>query len=367
MTTVRLRRLCGIVVAACAAGLVGTAAAPTAVAAPPNPTPAAGTTSWSVAPSTAKGPDARTHFSYDGIKPNTVVYDYVGITNFSTRPVTFRVYASDGITTTAGSIGLAPTKQQAVDIGAWVHLAHNTVTVPARARVNEPFTLSVPANATPGDHVGGVIASVTQVTQGGKVARDDRVGTALYLRVAGPLHPMFGVESVSANGYHGTVNPFGGGGTTVSYTVHNTGNVRLSGAQTVTVTGPFGITLATARPTALDEVLPGDSVRVTAHLSGVFPAGPLDVHVAVDPTPVPGSPRMTVTPQPGSYTLGLWAMPWPQLLLLILLLAIGFGAVRWRRERRRRQDGALAAAVEQGRREAAEQLAAVGRSASDPE
>jgi hypothetical protein len=369
-TTNRLpRRQCGLVVAACAAGLIG--AAVPAAAATPLPAVAAGATvSWSVAPSTANGPDRRTHFSYSGIKPNTVVHDYVGITNYSTRPVTFRVYASDGITTIAGSIGLAPTKQRPVDIGAWVRTEHRSVTVPPRGRVNEPFTLSVPADATPGDHVGGVIASVTQARRSGKVARDDRIGVALYLRVAGPLHPALGIESVGTTGYHGTLNPFGTGSTSVSYTVHNTGNVRLGGTQTVTVTGPFGATLATVHPPALEEVLPGGSVRVTAHLPRVFPAGSLDVHVRVVPAPVPGSPHLAVGPQPTLYTVGLWATPWPQLALLILLACAVFGVLRWRRRRRQRLAGALAAAVERGRREAEEQLAGVGadqHGAPDPE
>jgi uncharacterized iron-regulated membrane protein len=106
----------------------------------------------------------------------------------------------------------------------------------------------------------------------------------------------------------------------------------------------------------------------------VFPAGSLDVHVRVVPAPVPGSPHLAVGPQPTLYTVGLWATPWPQLALLILLACAVFGVLRWPRRRRQRLAGALAAAVERGRREAEEQLAGVGadqngagHSAPDPE
>ncbi|HEX4705357.1 MAG TPA: DUF916 domain-containing protein [Pseudonocardiaceae bacterium] len=334
--------------------------------------------SWAVAPSTANGPDGRSHFSYTGVQPNTAVHDYVGINNYSTQPVTFNVYASDGVTTSAGSIGLAAAKDKAVDIGAWIRFEHNTVTVPARSRLNEPITLNVPPNATPGDHVGGVIASVTEAAIGGKVTRDDRVGVAVYLRVAGPLHPALSVESVTTNGYHGTFNPFTGGSTSVSYTVHNTGNVRLAGNQTVTVTGPFGIGLATVHPKAIQEILPGGSVRFTAHLSGIFPAGPLSLHVDVTSVAVPGSPHISDPLRSGSYTLGLWAAPWVPLVMLVLLIAAAYGIYRWLRRRRRDRAGALAAAVERGRKEAVAQLASVGgrepssedtaaSSAADPE
>ncbi len=295
--------------------------------------------SWAVAPSTQNGPDGRTHYTYTGVKPGTLVHDFVGITNYSAQPVTFSVYASDGVTTSAGSIGLAPAKQKQVDIGAWLRTALGQVTVPPRARV------------------GGVIASVSETPQGGRVTREDRVGVAMYLRVAGPLHPALSVESASTNGFHGTPNPFGGGTTTVSYTVHNTGNVRLSGNQEVSVTGLFGIPLATAHPASLQQVLPGDSVRIVAHLSGVFPAGALDVHVKVTPVEVPGSPHLTVPMAGGSYAVSMWATPWSQLGLLILLAVAAFGVRWWLRGRRRRRADLLAAAVEQGRREA--QLAAV--------
>jgi hypothetical protein len=345
MTRFRIAVTAGLVSLVGTMGLTGVAAAD-----PVN-------ISWAVAPSTQNGPDGRTHYTYTDVKPGTLVHDFVGITNYSTDPVTFTVYASDGVTTTAGSIGLAPAKQRQVDIGAWLHTAHSQVTVPPRARVNEPITLTVPANATPGDHVGGVVASVSEAPQGGKFTREDRVGVAMYLRVAGPLHPALSVESASTNGFHGTPNPFGGGSTTVSYTVHNTGNVRLSGNQEVTITGLFGIPLATVHPAALQQVLPGDSVRVVAHLSGVFPAGPMDLHVKVTPVEVPGSPHLTVPMAAGTYSVRMWATPWSQLGLLILLVAAAFGVRWWLRARRRRRSDLLAAAVEQGRREA--QLAAV--------
>jgi hypothetical protein len=139
----------------------------------------------------------------------------------------------------------------------------------------------------------------------------------------------------------------------VSYTVHNTGNVRLTGTQTVSVTGPFGITLATAHPAPLLQLLPGNSIGVSTHLSGVFPAGPLTVHIRINPVPINGLRHTTGAPLATvSRNVGMWALPWPQLVLLILLLGGGFGAWWWVRRRRQNHRAALAAAVEKGRREA---------------
>lgn len=358
MTTIQLpRRLLAVVGLSCAVAL----AAPTAaLAQPSHAAPPSTTISWAVAPSSSTGSDGRTHFDYADIKPGSVIHDYVGITNFSKVPVTFQVYGSDGLTTTTGSLGLSPSYTKQVGIGAWVRTEHASVTVPPQKELNEPFTLTVPANATPGDHVGGVIASLTQRANGGQVAQENRVGVALYLRVSGPLHPILSVESLSISGYHGTPNPFGGGSTTVSYTVHNTGNVMLAGTQTVSVTGLFGMPLASVRPTSLEAMLPGSSVRVTARVAGIFPAGLLTVHASVTPHEVAGTIHVTVPLNGGERTADLVAIPWPQLVLLVVLVAIGLGVFFFLRRRRRGHAAALRAAVEQGRREAREQLAAVG-------
>ena len=52
----------------------------------------------------------------------------------------------------------------------------------------------------------------------------------IELRVTGPLRAGLQVESIST-GFNDPLNPFGTGSATVSYTVHNTGNVRLTAAR----------------------------------------------------------------------------------------------------------------------------------------
>ncbi|MDQ7911133.1 DUF916 domain-containing protein [Phytohabitans sp. ZYX-F-186] len=351
---------------ASAAPVAAVAQPPTPVAAPaPSPSPPAGqgpqstppgggaVTRWSVAPANASGPDGRTRFSYEGVRPGAVVRDYVSITNLGTAPVTFRVYAADGITLPEGTIGMATADVKPTDVGAWTRLPHASLRVPPRTRVVERFTITVPANATPGDHVGGVIASITEKAAGGQVDRENRFAVATYLRVAGTLTAALGVEAVSTS-YDGTANPFGGGGAVIAYTVRNTGNVRLSGAQSVSVTSVFG-TEAVTQPATLEELLPGDSVRLTARMAGVLPAGPLKAHVTVTPAQVPGAPQMSGPLAPTAQTVGLWATPWPQIVLLLILVAVCAGLWWWLGWSRRRFNAKLAAAEARGRRQAAGQ------------
>jgi hypothetical protein len=328
------------------AALVMTGTAPAApAAAAPGPPPVI---RWAVAPANSKIPDGRTRFSYEGLKPGATVHDYVSITNLGDAPVTFRVYAADGITTPDGFIGVATADVKPADIGKWTRIAHGSVKIAPHSNVIEPFTIAVPANATPGDHVGGVIASITEKNTGTQVNRESRIAVAAYLRVAGRLTASLGIESVSTS-YQGTANPFAGGTAVVGYTVHNTGNVALSGLQSVSLTGPFG-TQATIQPKSLSELLPGDSVRVSARLPGVLPNGPLKAHLTVTPAQVPSAPRVTVPLTPAAQTVSLWAPPWPQIILLLVAVAIALGLWWWIRFNRRRLREQVAAAEARGRR-----------------
>ena len=58
-------------------------------------------------PSGPKGPTGRNHFIYD-VAPGSTLFDYVGVTNLSDRPLTFQVYATDAFTTVDGAFSLRP-------------------------------------------------------------------------------------------------------------------------------------------------------------------------------------------------------------------------------------------------------------------
>jgi hypothetical protein len=315
---------------------------------------------WSVAPGTAQGPDGRPAFEFE-TDPGQTLRDVVAVTNFGAAPVTFRVYASDAVNTASGGFDLLAGDTKPTDVGAWVSLAQPNVTVPAHATVNVPFTLAVPANGTPGDHVGGIVASLQQPGSG-PVVIENRIGSRIYLRVRGKLVPSLAVTSLDA-GYHDSFNPFSGGDVTVDYTVRNTGNVRLAAGQRVDVTAATGSRLAGATGPAVTELLPGQSLRYSVTVHGVGPLGPLGANVVVTPAGVKGD---KYTESLSAAALGtaqrnadLFATPWSQLVALVLLAGLAWLGVVELRRRRRTAARALAQAVERGRLE--ERRAAVQR------
>ncbi|MYV99905.1 DUF916 domain-containing protein, partial [Streptomyces sp. SID3343] len=251
------------------------------------PAPAAAPTTWSVQPSTEHGPDDRPFFRY-ALAPAARRIDYVAVTNAGDSPLTVDLYAQDAFTTAAGGFDLLAAGRPPVDVGSWIRLKQTRVTVPPRSRSDVPFELSVPDNASPGDHAGGVVASVAtpgRDAAGNRVLVDRRVGTRVHLRVDGPLRPALGAGGLSAR-VHTAPDPFDGG-LTVTYTVRNTGNVRLGARPELTVRGPWGLTEKHRRLDPLPELLPGASVTRTVRVDGVTQAFRLDVDLAVHPLPVP--------------------------------------------------------------------------------
>ena len=267
--------------------------------------PADGDLRWSVQPSTAKGPDGRDYFIRRAA-PGERLTDHVGITNLTGRPQTFSVYGTDAFTTADGAFALLPAAQSPTDVGSWIALARRAYTIPANTRLDVPFSLAVPTNATPGDHAGGIIASVTEEqtdAKGQKVLVDRRIAARVYLTVAGATAPRLSIDTVRLE-YRQSANPADGGAMTVTYQVRNTGNLRLSGTGSIRVTGPFGWELARTGGLAMPELLPGGSLTVTERIVGVQPTLRLAAQVEVEPA------TFTQKLPAVARTTGVWAWPW---------------------------------------------------------
>jgi hypothetical protein len=321
-----------------------------------------GTVTWSEIPASATAPDSRSTFSYTNIKPGSTIVDHVAVINRSKQSVAFSIYATDATgTTSAGALTLMPAAQTPRDIGSWVTFPKGirrlAIVIPGGKGIIETFKLAVPRQATPGDHTGGMIASInfTRVNHKGQlVAEDQRIAVPIELRVTGQLHAGLRVESIST-GFHSPLSPFATGSATVSYTVQNSGNIRLTGSQVVSVTGPFGVASKLQLPN-LPTILPGDSVRLTAQPRGLLPVGPMTAHVRVGPANPTGAPPLTI---PVSYVTGtasLFAVPWTLLLLVILVVGGGYGAWRARRWQKRRVTAKLDAVADKARRETERRL-----------
>ncbi|MEE6263811.1 WxL protein peptidoglycan domain-containing protein [Plantactinospora sonchi] len=311
-----------------------------------------GDVAWTVRTASNSYGASRSSYSY-AVNPGGTIDDAMMVANRGPVPLNLAVYAADGFTTDAGQLDLFTKDRKSVAVGAWVQADQATVTIQPGKTAKVPFRISVPANATPGDHVGGILTSLTQPDQAEGINVDRRLGIRIKLRVGGELAPHLAVENLHVS-YAGTANPFGKGDATVTYTIHNTGNTTLSSKQTVSVSGPFGwLRTGAGEVPAAPDLLPGESWPVTVPVHGVAPGVRLAATATLTPLLTDASGSVSPLPVVRSTTHG-WAVPWTLVLLVVVLVAVIVGAVVLRRRNRvrraRREDARVEEAVKQALR-----------------
>ncbi|WP_258024253.1 DUF916 domain-containing protein [Streptomyces bambusae] len=304
---------------------------------PAGPAAAADNGTWGVFPTPPAGAAAtdRGYFFHQGAA-GTAISDSVTLVNSSDRNLTFRVYATDAVNTpVGGAFALLPVEAKPSGVGTWVTLpaeAAQVVTVPAKGRKDLPFTVRVPQDAVPGDHVGGIVALNTEVEgvqQEGKVKVGVKrsVGARLYLRVPGPLTPGLSVEDVRVDRRAPALPWIGDASATVSYALVNRGNVVIEPKVEIAAEGLFGrrVLDVPARELKL-ALLPGQRIELKQPWPDAPQSDRVSVRVSADAAAHPDLAA--------EGTAEFLAVPWPALgALLALAGAAAFRTVRRRRSR----------------------------------
>ncbi|WP_075735258.1 COG1470 family protein [Streptomyces acidiscabies] len=296
----------------------------------PAPARAADNGSWSVYPaSTAVA--ARPYF-FVSADPGRTVRDKVVVANKTDQAMRFRLYAADAYNTARdGGFAVKSVGEKMLGVGAWAKLPGSSVSVPARGTVTVPFTIEVPLGAEPGDHPGAIVALDEKVEKGGggvALGVQRAVGARVYLQVTGVSLRALAVEDVRIAQDRPLVPGFGDSTATVSYTLHNTGNVTLDPRVRLKATGLFGRTLLSRELTKVPaELLPGQRVRLTERWGGA---------PQLDRGRVTLTASATGTEEKGSTSF--LAVPW--LAAGVVLVAVGAGGWLLGRRWQRRPSGA---------------------------
>ncbi|MEV2212510.1 DUF916 domain-containing protein [Streptomyces sp. NPDC050997] len=284
--------------------------------------------SWSVFPASSQVAD-RPYF-YLSADPGTSLRDKVVVANKTGRPLTFRLYAADAYNTARdGGFAVRTRKEKQRGVGAWAKPARDRVTVPAHGKVTVPFTLTVPEGAEPGDHPGALVALDERVDNGdGSLALGVQraVGARVYLRVGGPTLPAIAVEDVRVTHDQPLVPGLGDSTATISYTLHNTGNVTLDPKVELRARGLFGRTLLARDLSGIPaELLPGQRVRLSEPWGGApqFDWGDVTLTASAQDTRE-------------SASASFFALPWLVAAVLAVVLLVGAVLlIRARRDRAR--------------------------------
>lgn len=292
---------------------------------------------WGVNPSSQDGPDGRAAFDY-ALDAGETLIDFVGVSNFGTEPITVQLYASDAYTTETGAFDLLPSGEEPVDVGSWIGFNEQTLAIEPGTRLDVPFALNVPADATPGDHVGGIVAAVTEAAtdaSGNEVLVERRVGARIHLRVAGELDPTLTPDMGHVT-YHYEWNPIEPGSVSFDYAVENTGNIRLQGELVARIAGPWDVLSREVVIAELPQILPGDRFEGAAEVGGIWPLAYLNAELIVRPEAV-SEVDMESRLVSGREEAGLWAPPWPQAAVAAALALLIWFAVKARNRKRRKE------------------------------
>jgi hypothetical protein len=306
--------------------------------------------SWTVRTALSKYGSDRPKFTYT-LKPGEQVTDGIDIANKGRRKITLKIYAADGFTTGSGGYDILTPDKRSTGIGAWVKPAVTRVTIPAGKQVQIPFTMTIPANATSGDHLGGIVTVLDQQGSSDEpTVIHRRVGLRIETRVSGPVTSQLKIEKLRLD-YHGS-NPLGTGRATISYTVHNTGNTALGGLQKVKIAGGLGLSSKTVELPRLPNLLPGETWEAKTSVAGVRAMLWVSATATVTPVitdaagststlaPVSASARTVVSAWSFVYLAGFL------IALVVLVRLIVLAVRRWRRFSKARVDAKVAAAVE---------------------
>ncbi|GAB3056342.1 hypothetical protein GCM10027053_17010 [Intrasporangium mesophilum] len=297
---------------------------------------------FGVVPATPRGIDQRAFFSY-GLVPGATAFDHVALVNYSDRPLVLGIAPADALNTNEGGFAVQPTGEQPHDLGAWITIkgGNKAVTVPGRSRsgapgrVILPVTISVPKNADPGDHGAAVVAILTTMSknpQGQNVKLEQRVAARVYVTVAGDVKPGLMVSELHVD-YRAPVLPWQSGDATVTYTVVNSGNVRMGFDPAIRVAGPFGLGSQTVDLDPVAELLPHNSQTFTQKVTGVWPT----LWAGARVTATPQAAVAAAKPNLGQVTesRGFAALAW----WLVILILVGLGLLGRMLSRRLRPSG----------------------------
>ena len=261
------------------------------------------------------------------VRPGVVLSDQLLVRTSSDVPQDVVIYPVDAAPALGGGLGYSEREQTPTQVGAWLSLSEEQLTLQPQGTAKVRFELRVPAELEPGTYVGGVAAEPAAQAQSGAVGTRTRYAMPIRFVVPGGapgVTPGRGrpdgtlvVTDVELRTDGDRVCP------TVRY--ENQTQDVLDPIATVTVDGPLG-GATSGRLAGVGPVGPGDAEQ--AELPCVERAvGPSRVEVALAS---PGGDARGAADSfwlPTPVWLGL-------LLLLILLLALGTTGVRGLRRRR---------------------------------
>ncbi len=153
---------------------------------------------------TVKNPDPYTGnqswFVYTK-NPGDTISDIASIKNFGDEEATVDIYPVDAITTSSGSFILKFDHEDQTGIGDWSSVEKKQIKIKPDERLDIPFTITLPADLTPGQYVGGIVIEYGTAQSESEVGQcqsengcessfvtvKTRIGARIYITIPGSV------------------------------------------------------------------------------------------------------------------------------------------------------------------------------------
>jgi hypothetical protein len=99
-------------------------------------------------------------------RPGHTVEQSIGLRNDSEDPIDLRLVPVDATTGPLGGVSYGLEQEDRRAVGTWIRLERDKLTLAPGASKTIPFLVSIPADAAPGEHVGGISVFVPKDEEG---------------------------------------------------------------------------------------------------------------------------------------------------------------------------------------------------------
>lgn len=203
------------------------------------------------------------------LEPGETVSGGLLVKNKSNEPINLLIYGLDAHTSGTGETAFPTIDSLSSEVGKWLNIFDSEITLGGGESRQLEFTLSIPANAAPGEYYGGIIAQKAQPTslessERMTVLQVIRRIQTVYVLVPGRLQSNLEVASIKQI-WDGTDIAF-------EVELRNIGNVAVSPQGKLDVSDASG-KLIGSFPFKSGRILARDTLVLLVRPGGVLPAG----------------------------------------------------------------------------------------------
>ena len=208
-------------------------------------------------------PETESYFIYDAA-PGQHFEDEVHLWNSGTEAGTVRLYVVDATTgQTSGAVYLGSDKPRE-DVGSWITLDEQEVTLAPGEERTIGFAVSIPADAQPGQHLGGLVAENIVLQEGAqegalRVNVQTRTVTAVQVNLPGERVEKVEILDITSNIEQGLQ--------TMVVSLRNAGTEMVKPTGELVVTDAQGNEIQRL-PLQLDTFLPRSEIQYPVYVQG---------------------------------------------------------------------------------------------------